>query len=283
MEDLLQDAAKWTCEMLRKAKSRFDARTARRNRNYNGVSADQLLDVEPGDFIFPVLHVQMGLVNKALSHLVAWFEKHVEKLADGHADTRTKLIEAETEYEEAMEAYDAFVTVEPFLSLATKRKEYKTVTGDGKELLKEEIKGIEDEFQSHGGDLQGNSARTVMENSDALFDELEKTITDLMDDECELTQQDILNTMKEYRRMFTLLGSAFSLLRQILPSNSDLQTLEKTIDEADKVWKKLGISCTPKAHGLFDGHTLEQHTRLRGIGDKGEDFVEKGHQLGLRD
>jgi hypothetical protein len=106
---------------------------------------------------------------------------------------------------------------------------------------------------------------------------------DLMDDECELTQQDILNTMKEYRRMFTLLGSAFSLLRQILPSNSDLQTLEKTIDEADKVWKKLGISCTPKAHGLFDGHTLEQHTRLRGIGDKGEDFVEKGHQLGLRD
>jgi hypothetical protein len=36
--------------------------------------------------------------------------------------------------------------------------------------------------------------------------------------------------MKEYRRMFTLLGSAFSLLRQILPSDSDLQTLEKTID-----------------------------------------------------
>jgi hypothetical protein len=62
----------------------------------------------------------MGLVNKALSHLVAWLEKHVAKLADGHADTRTKLIDAETEYEEAMEAYNAFVTVEPFLSLATK-------------------------------------------------------------------------------------------------------------------------------------------------------------------
>ena len=83
--------------------------------------------------------------------------------------------------------------------------------------------------------------------------------------------------------MFTLLGSAFSLLRQILPSDSDLQTLEKTIDMANALWKKLGISCTPKAHGLFDGHALEQHKRLRGIGDKGEDFVEKGHQLGLRD
>jgi hypothetical protein len=138
MKDLLQDAAKWTCEMLRKAKCRFDARTARRNRNYNGVSADQLLDVEPGDFIFPVLHVQMGLVNKALSHLVAWFEKHVEKLADGHADTRTKLIEAETEYEEAMEAYDAFVTVEPFLSLATKRKVLSKVST---KVVKEILKG----------------------------------------------------------------------------------------------------------------------------------------------
>jgi hypothetical protein len=41
--------------------------------------------------------------------------------------------------------------------------------------------------------------------------------------------------------MFTLLGSSFSLLRQILPSDSDLQTLEKTIDVANALWKKLGI------------------------------------------
>jgi hypothetical protein len=62
-----------------------------------------------------------------------------------------------------------------------------------------------------------------------------------------------------------------------------LQTLEKAIDVANTLWKKLAISCTPKAHGLFDGHALEQHKRSQGIGDKGEDFVEKGHQLGLRD
>jgi hypothetical protein len=39
----------------------------------------------------------------------------------------------------------------------------------------------------------------------------------------------------------------------------------------------------PKAHGLFDGHALEQHKRLNGIGDKSEDLVEKEHQIGLRD
>jgi hypothetical protein len=55
------------------------------------------------------------------------------------------------------------------------------------------------------------------------------------------------------------------------------------IDVVNALWKTLRISCTPKAHGLFDGHALEQHKRLQGIGDKGEDFVEKGHQLGLRD
>jgi hypothetical protein len=64
----------------------------------------------------------------------------------------------------------------------------------------------------HGGDLQGNSSHTVMENSENLFDELEKSNKDLTDGQCTLTQQEISNTMKEYRQMFTLLGSAFSLL-----------------------------------------------------------------------
>jgi len=47
--------------------------------------------------------------------------------------------------------------------------------------------------------------------------------------------------------------------------------------------EKLGISCTPKAHALFDGHAYKQHKRLGGIGDKLEDFIEKGHQYGMRD
>jgi hypothetical protein len=47
--------------------------------------------------------------------------------------------------------------------------------------------------------------------------------------------------------------------------------------------EKLKISCTPKAHNLFDGHAYEQHKRLGGIGDKLEDFVEKCHQFGIHD
>lgn len=51
-----------------------------------------------------------------------------------------------------------------------------------------------------------------------------------------------------------------------------------------QVWiDTLDISVTPKAHLLLDGHAAEQHERLRGLGDKTEDFVEKGHQIGMRD
>mmetsp|Transcript_12561 Transcript_12561/g.22804 ORF Transcript_12561/g.22804 Transcript_12561/m.22804 type:complete len:115 (-) Transcript_12561:112-456(-) len=97
VKDMLQGAVKWTCEKLRESKSIFDQRTARSNKNYNGVSSDQLLDIEPEDFIFPVLHVQMGIVNKTL-------------------------LKAETDFEEAMDAYDAFVNGEPFFASAAKRK-----------------------------------------------------------------------------------------------------------------------------------------------------------------
>jgi hypothetical protein len=31
------------------------------------------------------------------------------------------------------------------------------------------------------------------------------------------------------------------------------------IDAAAVIWKELDVSCTPKAHGLFDVHALEQH------------------------
>jgi hypothetical protein len=54
-----------------------------------------------------------------------------------------------------------------------------------------------------------------------------------------------------------------------------LKKLEETIDAAAVIWKELDVSCTHKARGLFDGHSLEQHKRLNGIGDKGEDFVER--------
>jgi hypothetical protein len=44
--------------------------------------------VEPENFIVCVLHNQMGLVNKSLEHLLLLAEKDIEKLPEGHAETR---------------------------------------------------------------------------------------------------------------------------------------------------------------------------------------------------
>jgi hypothetical protein len=90
--------------------------------------------------------------------------------------------------------------------------------------------------------------------------------------------------MKTYRHMYTSLGTSYSFLWQILPSDDYMQTLRENIECARKIWvENLKISATPKAHSLFDGHAYEQHKQLGGIGDKLEDFVEKGHQIGMRD
>jgi len=51
------------------------------------------------------------------------------------------LLKAETDFEEAMDAYDAFVNGEPFFASAAKRKKAKTVTGDAKETVRRRNQG----------------------------------------------------------------------------------------------------------------------------------------------
>lgn len=99
---MVQNSVKWTCEKLKQAKRQFDNRTARSKKTNKGVSAGMLLDgVEPEDYIFPVLHDQMGLVNKSLEHLLSFSELHIEKLPDGHTQTRKELLDAQEARESA--------------------------------------------------------------------------------------------------------------------------------------------------------------------------------------
>jgi hypothetical protein len=136
----------------------------------------------------------------------------------------------------------------------------------------------------HGSDLNGVSARLLMENSDKFFGYMENDLIAVWHDDSDFTNQDITEMMQHYKLMYTELGSCYSYLCQILPLDDDLINLKNSIENARKLWmEKLKISCTPKAHNLFDGHAYEQHKRLGGIGDKLEDFVEKCHQFGIHD
>ena len=62
--DAAANSTLWTITLLQEAKAKFDARTAKSQKTWKGVLADLLFDcIEPEDYIFSVLHDQMGFVN----------------------------------------------------------------------------------------------------------------------------------------------------------------------------------------------------------------------------
>jgi hypothetical protein len=78
----------------------------------------------------------------------------------------------------------------------------------------------------HGGDLNGNSARTVvMEESEQFFDKVHVALLAVKHDECELTNGQFQQIMECYQQLYTLLGTCFLLLHQILPTENDLKHL----------------------------------------------------------
>ena len=128
------------------------------------------------------------------------------------------------------------------------------------------------------------SVRRIMEGRNELFTDLEASMNTIFDHtHCKLTIIEIINVMKQYGMLLGLFASIFSTLRQILPTADELQTLKKSQDAARTMWIHLKISRTHKLHLITDGHSLEQATRLKGIGSMLEDYVEHAHQIGMRD
>lgn len=117
-----------------------------------------------------------------------------------------------------------------------------------------------------------------------LFKQLWQDVLEVCIDSAKMSNKDLNEMMDHYEQLYGLLDKIFSDLRQILPTEQELVDAEDAIALAQNIWtEQLKILCTPKAHALFNEHALEQHKRLGGLGDKTEDFVEHGHQLGLRD
>ena len=65
--------------------------------------------MEPQNYIIPVLHVQMGIVNKIIKHLIAWCERDVETMNGEDLSVRTAMIESSNDYGDAQEEYDLFI------------------------------------------------------------------------------------------------------------------------------------------------------------------------------
>jgi hypothetical protein len=67
----------------------------------------------------------------------------------------------------------------------------------------------------------------------------------------------------------------------LLATDEQLNFLERTVLKGKALWIGMGIeTLQPKWHLAFDGHLVHQAKQHRGLADKSEDPIEKGHQEG---
>jgi hypothetical protein len=87
--------AKWTLQELKRVASSLN-----NGKTENGVKSCPQLDcVELERFIFPVLHVTLGLGNRLLKHAIDYADKLVKRTPQSLEDVRTNQIAAERKHE----------------------------------------------------------------------------------------------------------------------------------------------------------------------------------------
>ena len=64
-------------------------------------------------------------------------------------------------------------------------------------------------------------------------------------------------------------------------SNTDLTDAKETIQMLSALWRLAKLSVTVKAH-IIDNHLMDFLKRFRGLGQYDEEFMEGGHQDGMR-
>ena len=84
-----------------------------------------------------------------------------------------------------------------------------------------------------------------------------------------------------FANLFQALDITLSRLRIKFSTDDEYDGLQSAIRVLRRIWTKMEFSITPKAHILFE-HSAIQFRSFEGLVDKGEDFVEKAHQQGMR-
>jgi hypothetical protein len=99
----------WTIESLKRQKDRVDTEKLKEARDICGVVSYPVWDfVEPKKYIFPVLHVEIGLVNNVLDKFYDWVEDHVEVASAEEKMCRNRMIILDTELSKAVGKLEAW-------------------------------------------------------------------------------------------------------------------------------------------------------------------------------
>jgi hypothetical protein len=129
-----------------------------------------------------------------------------------------------------------------------------------------------------GGTIEGNGARKLMENADAIINEMEEHVLEAPT-RFSGTDDEIRHVGKTHGSLLHSLDGYFSCLRtKRFHLTPDIVAKGKQFrDRVLSYERYLGMSVTTKSH-LMEDHSLEQQEELDGIGDLGEDFGERNHQ-----
>jgi hypothetical protein len=123
-----------------------------------------------------------------------------------------------------------------------------------------------------------------MKHASLIFDDIKYLLLTI--NECDRASPN--HEIEEQCGIYTeALGQFVALLSLLRIPNgkvaeADIVNAQTHAKKAMESWRKYGLSVTVKAH-LLEDHVIDMMTRLNGIGDFMEDFIEQTHQFGDAD
>ena len=140
----------------------------------------------------------------------------------------------------------------------------------------------------HGGKLTSGAIIRLLQNHDVVMND----ITNICNDAIRLREADTLQLrpptiddfsliLNEHRCLFQAQDAVYAHLRLICPTTAEKKETRERISIMKRLWEDMLLSCTPKAHLIFE-HAADDQERYNGLGDKIEDPLEKRHQEQMR-
>ena len=141
--------------------------------------------------------------------------------------------------------------------------------------------GVELSFY-HGGSLNGNYIKKVMNNASHIFDQFAVIFQEGKRKDCLLSDDGIKEMCMHFWEVYVLWDGAFSLAQKFAPTDEDCKTYQKFVNAALQGSMILQCSITPKMHSMLRHVKWQMKNLPGGLGDKMEDWVERQHQWGMR-
>jgi hypothetical protein len=133
----------------------------------------------------------------------------------------------------------------------------------------------------HGGKIDGNDARKMMEKRDEICEAIQELLMHVVakqhDDD---KNEEIKNYLELVRKYLTQLSNLFSRLRKFhgTVTDDDFKQMEMSAGLLVKLAKELNLRYTPSMH-ILHKHAVALCKKHQGFGELLEDLIEQMHQV----